>query len=208
MKFQISKNQEYFIRMENTYYNETYLQYIFANCAAPVAVDRKPACLITIWKYRIKDIDFASYISKEAAALFQGSSYEIITETPLYYQLFCYKEKTLKNELDRARGSQILSDYPVHSDIRSCISILKEKMCNYNHLRTGFPHEIGIFLGYPIWDVEGFITNKGQNYKLCGYWKVYEDIPGALARFQEYDKLKNDAIRIFKQRIERNNRKN
>ena len=86
--------------------------------------------------------------------------------------------------------------------------MLKEKMYNYNHLWSDFPHEIGIFLGYPLWDVEGFIANKGQNYKLCGYWKVYEDVSGAIDRFREYDTLREDAVRVFKERIERNNRKN
>ena len=37
----------------------------------------------------------------------------------------------------------------------------------------GFPHEIGLFLGYPVEDVLGFIENAGQNCKCCGCWKVY-----------------------------------
>lgn len=36
-----------------------------------------------------------------------------------------------------------------------------------------FPHEIGLFLGYPLEDVEGFIKNKGRNCESCGIWKVY-----------------------------------
>lgn len=39
----------------------------------------------------------------------------------------------------------------------------------------GFPHEIGLFLGYPIDDVISFIENKGKNFKCCGCWKVYHD---------------------------------
>ena len=38
-----------------------------------------------------------------------------------------------------------------------------------------FPHEIGIFLGYPLADVAGFIRNKGRNCKCIGTWKVYGD---------------------------------
>lgn len=38
-----------------------------------------------------------------------------------------------------------------------------------------FPHEIGLFLGYPVKDVEGFIENKGENFLLCGCWKVYSN---------------------------------
>lgn len=36
-----------------------------------------------------------------------------------------------------------------------------------------FPHEIGLFLGYPVEDVKGFIENKGENCVKCGAWKVY-----------------------------------
>ena len=38
-----------------------------------------------------------------------------------------------------------------------------------------FPHEVGLFLGYPLDDVTGFIEQKGKNYKCCGIWKVYGD---------------------------------
>lgn len=38
-----------------------------------------------------------------------------------------------------------------------------------------FPHEIGIFLGYPLQDVVGFIENRGQNFTCCGLWKAYGD---------------------------------
>ena len=38
-----------------------------------------------------------------------------------------------------------------------------------------FPHEIGLFLGYPADDVNGFIKNNGRNYLICGMWKVYGD---------------------------------
>lgn len=58
---------------------------------------------------------------------------------------------------------------------------IRLKDCNY------FPHEIGIFLGYPFEDVEGFIKNKGRNCKCCGLWKVYfhED-----EKKKQFDKLK------------------
>lgn len=56
---------------------------------------------------------------------------------------------------------------------------------------TEFPHEIGIFLGYPPDDVMGFIQNKGENYLICGYWKVYGDKERAERTFKNYDKCRN-----------------
>lgn len=71
-----------------------------------------------------------------------------------------------------------------------------------------FPHEIGIFLGYPIWDVEGFIEHKGQNYKFCGYWKVYQDVEGAKLKFKEYDRIRESALHKYYCEVEKNNRIN
>ena len=54
-----------------------------------------------------------------------------------------------------------------------------------------FPHEIGVFLGYPIEDVEGFILNKGKNCQVCGCWKVYSDVENKLKLFKKYTKCRD-----------------
>lgn len=51
-----------------------------------------------------------------------------------------------------------------------------------------FPHEIGLFLSYPIEDVLGFIENRGKNYILNGYWKVYGNEEEARKSFFKYRK--------------------
>lgn len=51
-----------------------------------------------------------------------------------------------------------------------------------------FPHEIGLFLGYPLQDVRGFIENKGRNHCLCGCWKVYADPEEAMRKFSLFKK--------------------
>ncbi len=56
------------------------------------------------------------------------------------------------------------------------------------------PHEIGIFLGYPLKDVQDYIKYAGQKYLLNGYWKVYHDPIRALQTFQNYDLAK---IKIY-----------
>ena len=55
-------------------------------------------------------------------------------------------------------------------------------------LREGkeFPHEIGLFLGYPPEDVQGFIENRAANCKYTGTWKVYGDEKAARKKFQTY----------------------
>ncbi len=49
-----------------------------------------------------------------------------------------------------------------------------------------FPHEIGLFLGYPPEDVLGFVQNRAGKYKCVGCWKVYGDVAAAQCVFQRY----------------------
>ncbi len=49
-----------------------------------------------------------------------------------------------------------------------------------------FPHEIGIFLGYPLPDIESFIRNQGSHYLLCGDWKVYHNPERARKEFERF----------------------
>ncbi len=84
---------------------------------------------------------------------------------------------------------------------RECREILRQEGYTGNSLgqdigqlihrfRTGeqFPHEIGIFLDYPVEDVKGFICHAGKCYKAAGYWKVYGDVAAACRLFQRYRK--------------------
>ncbi len=47
-----------------------------------------------------------------------------------------------------------------------------------------FPHEIGLFLGYPPSDVKGFVDRREA--KCCGYWKVYGDVDEAQRTFARF----------------------
>lgn len=49
-----------------------------------------------------------------------------------------------------------------------------------------FPHEVGIFLGYPLEDVEGFMADHGRHCTCCGCWKSYGDPEAARRRFDQY----------------------
>lgn len=62
----------------------------------------------------------------------------------------------------------------------------------------GFPHEVGLFLGYPPEDVLGFVCNRARNYKAVGLWKVYGDTQRALSRFEACRKCTEESIDRFK----------
>ena len=62
-----------------------------------------------------------------------------------------------------------------------------------------FPHEIGLFLGYPPEDVQGFMENKACNQKCTGYWKVYGDPLSAQKTFAKYQKCTDIYCSLFEQ---------
>ena len=67
----------------------------------------------------------------------------------------------------------------------------------YINERKEFPHEMGVFLGYPLCDVKGFIENGGDGFVLSGYWKVYDNKTEAQELFEKFDDVKDDMVRMI-----------
>ena len=49
-----------------------------------------------------------------------------------------------------------------------------------------FPHEIGVFLGYPLSDVIAFMRDGGRGCRCSGCWKAYTNECEAMRVFQRY----------------------
>ena len=64
----------------------------------------------------------------------------------------------------------------------------------YQTIQEDFPHEMGILLGYPVEDVEGFIINNGKNELYTGYWKVYDNLTEKLILFNYYEAAREHFI--------------
>ena len=62
-----------------------------------------------------------------------------------------------------------------------------------------FPHEIGLFLGYPLGDVKGFIKHRGQHCKCTGCWKVYCDEREARRQFCRFEKCRSIYCRLYRE---------
>lgn len=53
-----------------------------------------------------------------------------------------------------------------------------------------FPHEMGLLLGYPVEDVEGYIRYGGENCLYMGYWKVYGRVAEKKRLFYEFEQAR------------------
>lgn len=99
--------------------------------------------------------------------------------------LYLYRMRSLNKALSSDDVCQFLSEcgYCCKSP-KACICQLKQKI----ERGDSFPHEIGVFLGYPLYDTQQFIAQKGKNFSCCGYWKVYGDAKRAEKTFALYKK--------------------
>ena len=70
---------------------------------------------------------------------------------------------------------------------------LSRRLC----CQAEFPHEIGIFLGYPLPDVVGFIKCRGKNFTCCGCWKSYSEPVAAQRHFDQLSKCTAVYLRLF-----------
>lgn len=99
--------------------------------------------------------------------------------------LYIYRPGMLKNDLTVEEAAGILDEYGYSLDNpEKCIVRLRGRLGENRE----FPHEIGLFLGYPPEDVRGFIENRAGGYKCVGCWKVYGDEEGAKKKFAKYKK--------------------
>ena len=75
------------------------------------------------------------------------------------------------------------------------LQIMNLRFEGYQHGSAEFPHELGIFLGYPLADVKGFIEHNGKDFLYQGYWKVYENVEERKKMFSIYNVVKEEFIR-------------
>ncbi|WP_022748544.1 DUF3793 family protein [Lachnobacterium bovis] len=82
-------------------------------------------------------------------------------------------------------------------DLESDLLEFRNRYNLYLNSRKSFPHEMGIFLGYPIEDVVGFIKNDGRNSLITGYWKVYKDADSKKRLFELFDNVQLKILKRF-----------
>lgn len=152
----------------------------------------------------IKPSNLLSYMTKDKAKA-KAQLEKLNTQlngSGIYFKILCeyenrililvYRPKKLGAYLNRPEISAFLKEYGYNgiSDLDRCISLLAKRIRS----GSGFPHEIGAFLGYPIDDIRGFICHKNVGCKYTGHWKVYANVEAAKEMFRKYDSCRNAVI--------------
>lgn len=144
----------------------------FITQCAPVMAGLKPANLFRWVEQDAQAMD-AILLSWRAQLSAKGISITVLKACPRTsaFLIYVYREKPLRQILCCGKVQAYLKGcgYPAGSWQRQ-LKHLSARLC----LEGEFPHEIGIFLGYPLEDVEGFVRHKGKTIPVKATGKPME----------------------------------
>lgn len=107
--------------------------------------------------------------------------------------VYLFRPNHLRRDLLDAGAAALLRERGYSCDNPNrCLMRLMERI----RRDADFPHEIGLFLGYPPEDVYGFIHGR-EGAKCCGCWKVYGDVAAAQRTFAKYRKCTDVYLRCW-----------
>jgi len=175
------------------YYKQNDLVYCIATQCAPLICGVKISNLLIV-----ENIEFDNI-----SHIFENTSIVIhklyMDESKSILLLYNYKE--VESYLNEKSISQFMKEHGYNTlKIEDILDKISKRFKSFkdskNHKDNAeFPHELGIILGYPIWDVIGFIKNKGGNSLYTGYWKVYKNLEQANETFLKYERAKETVMK-------------
>ena len=159
---------------------------------APALAGIKPSNLVSFCSKKHSDLD-ARIAAWNTQLNPSGIYFEKICKCRKRVLVLVYRRKNMEALLAEKDVAAELgkAGYPAGEGLEAVIGHLKTRLS----ANGGFPHEVGLFLGYPPEDVAGFCRYCGQKYKYCGHWKVYGDVDQAKALFEQYDRCRDSLCR-------------
>ena len=155
---------------------------IFCFNHSPLEVSRQKVCQ---WNKQLAPFGLTVQILLERP----GSSSVIV---------FVYRHDRLEQMLSDDAYQRFLAEAGYE---RTNLDDLLEQLAQRLRTQPEFPHEIGVFLGYPLRDVIGFIENHGRNFTCCGFWKSYGDPAEMQVCFACYRRCIQTYVAMFEQGI-------
>lgn len=165
--------------------DKEYMFSILAYNIAPSILKNKPSTIVNLSKDNRNLYMLWDKYGEEFERYFSLDTYSLKDTNDFKLKLF-YRKESLENHLYKKENINFLQKigYNKSKNIEGYLDMLKIRY------ETECPHELGVFLGIPLEDIEGFIDNSTDNYLLNGYWKVYENVEEAKKTFEEYDKAR------------------
>jgi hypothetical protein len=167
------------------------LERTLINHCSPVLFGVKPSALFTV-----KTGECCACLLESLHRIDKDVSSLILRKSKNGILVMIYRSNRLNSLMVEPETHRLLHafGYPAECPaLQSHLDLLKMRILE----RPDFPHEIGLFLGYPADDVMGFIEQKGKNYKYCGLWKVYGSVEKACNLFRHYESCREKSRRFM-----------
>ncbi|NLK27177.1 MAG: DUF3793 family protein [Clostridiales bacterium] len=170
----------------------SYITRLLAEHCMPVLLHIKPSNTLSVYLRFIQDqTEFISGLVQLTG--FFGCRIRILYQNDTMLFVLIYYPELLQKTLHREQNQKFLYQFGYTKkaiSIEYAIQHLKKRYQSYKEKGLEFPHEIGILLGYPYEDVEGFIRHKGKNYLYQECWKVYGNAEETKEIFDKMRKAK------------------
>ena len=97
--------------------------------------------------------------------------------------IYLYRPEMLREDLAYPEAASILSEkgYPCGNPNFCVVALIRHLVSD-----ESFPHEIGLFLGYPPSDVRSFMCSPLKGFRCVGCWKAYGDPDEAEKTFARF----------------------
>ena len=161
-------------------------EYTLAWHCAPSMAGIKPADLISWPIPEEEGVKVLGYYANVLAR--RGIRMRVLGNNDGRLLILVFRPGRLETCLRRPEVAGMLKaeGYPVEGSAHSMLCHLRDRLA-----RAEFPHEIGLFLGYPPEDVAGFRADGGLGCKYSGTWKVYGDVEKARVRFETFHRCRD-----------------
>lgn len=125
----------------------------------------------------------AEFARVQAALASRGVSLTVLRVLDARALVYVYRAEALASLLSGAEVQSFLRlmGYDRFSPDEA-LAFLRQRLAD----SPCFPHEIGVFLGYPLSDVAAFMRDGGRGCRCSGCWKAYTNECEALRTFQRY----------------------
>lgn len=171
------------------------LEELIAYHCAPALAGIKPANITACDKLRFANLH--NELDRLNGELNKNDIYlDILCECEERALVIVYRKKVLEKHLRLYNNCAFLSQYgyPKNGNLKDYLSILKMRLgCD------SFPHEIGVFLGYPLHDIYCFINHRSEGCLLVGEWKAYHNKEEAEKMFSRFKACRKALVRRITQ---------
>jgi hypothetical protein len=168
---------------------KTFIESMITCFAAPVLREIKCGALINLCRHG-EDLRAAWYETKDRLSQKLRLEFAEIKTSRRSVILYIFRRDLLVSRLSERDSAEFLKRLGYDCSHNFPLGCIEDLVARFE---WGIPHEVGIFLGYPLDDVIGFIKNGGRYEKISGYWKVYGNEQYALEKFGEYKNAETNA---------------